>query len=106
MNKLPHTTKLNGPLANASGQYVLHLFVAGVLPNSIRAISNIQSICEKYIKGRYELEVIDIYQQPSLALAEDIVAIPLLIKRSPNPPERLIGDLSDVDLVLKTLGLT
>jgi circadian clock protein KaiB len=100
-----NNVKTNGYTADGSEKYVLKLFVAGVLPNSIRAISNIQSICESHIKGRYELEIIDIYQQPALALTEDIIAVPLLIKRLPNPQERLIGDLSDTDVVLRTLGL-
>lgn len=93
--------------ADAAGErYVLQLFVAGVLPNSIRAIENINSICEKYLIGRYELEIIDIHQQPSLALAADIIAIPALIKRSPLPEERMIGDLSDIESVLTGLHIT
>ena len=61
-------------------KYILQLFVACILPNSTRAITNLKAICEKYLKGRYELEVIDIYQQPSLALTEDVLSIPLLVK--------------------------
>jgi circadian clock protein KaiB len=97
--------KFRDDALNGNEKYVLQLFVAGILPNSLRAISNIQSICEKHIQGRYDLEIIDIYQQPALALAEEIIAIPLLIKRTPHPQERMIGDLSDVDVVLRTLGL-
>ena len=90
----------------ASGEkYVLRLFVTGILPNSARAIVNIKAICEKYLKGRYELEIIDIYQQPDLALKEDIIAIPILIKKFPLPEARLIGDLSDIEKVLKGLHL-
>lgn len=86
-------------------KYILRLFVTGILPNSARAVVNINALCEKYLKGRYELEIIDIYQQPALALAEDIIAIPVLIKKSPLPEERLIGDLSDTEKVLKGLHL-
>jgi circadian clock protein KaiB len=86
-------------------KYILRLFVTGILPNSIHAIENIKSICDVYLKGRYELEIIDIYQQPSLALTEDIIAIPVLIKKFPLPETRLIGDLSDTEKVLKGLNL-
>jgi len=85
--------------------YFLRLFVTGILPNSARAIINSKAICEKYLKGRYELEIIDIYQQPSLALAEEIIAVPLLIKKFPLPEERLIGDMSDTNKVLEGLHL-
>jgi circadian clock protein KaiB len=85
--------------------YILRLFVTGILPNSARAVVNINAICEKYIKGRYELEIIDIYQQPSLALAEEIIAVPVLIKKFPLPEERVIGDLSNFEMVLKGLHL-
>jgi circadian clock protein KaiB len=86
-------------------EYVLQLFVTGILPNSVRAIGNIKVICEKYLKDRYELEIIDIYQQPDVAIAEDIIAVPVLIKISPFPKVRLVGDLSNTEKVLKVLGL-
>jgi len=86
-------------------KYVLRLFVAGILPNSAHAIINCKAICEKHLKGRYELEVIDIYQQPDIALEENIIAIPVLIKKSPFPEERVIGDLSDTKKVLKGLHI-
>jgi len=85
--------------------YVLKLFVTGILPNSIHAIKNANAICEQYLEGRYELEIIDIYQQPSLAITEDIIAVPVLIKKFPLPEERMIGDLSDIEKVLKGLDL-
>ena len=86
-------------------KYILRLFVTGILPNSVRAIKNIKAICEKYLAGRYELEIIDIYQQPDLALEENIIAIPVLIKKFPLPEERVIGDLSDTQKVLEGLHL-
>ncbi|MGZ5243025.1 MAG: circadian clock KaiB family protein [Bacteroidia bacterium] len=86
-------------------KYILRLFISGILPNSSRAVVNINAICQKYLKGRYELEIIDIYQQPDLALSEDIIAIPLLIKKLPLPEARMIGDLSDIEMVLKGLSL-
>jgi circadian clock protein KaiB len=85
--------------------YVLRLFVTGILPNSARAIVNLKSICNKYLKNNYELDIIDIYQLPDLAVAEDIIAVPVLIKKFPLPEMRLIGDLSDTNKVLKALDL-
>jgi len=86
-------------------KYILRLFVSGILPNSARAIKNINAICDQYLKGRYELEIIDIYQQPSLALAEEIIAVPVLIKKFPLPEEKMLGDLSNTQEVLKGLSL-
>ena len=92
-------------LNNKGEKYILRLFVSGNLPNSARAIVNIKAICEKYLENRYELEIIDIYKRPDLASAEDIIAIPMLIKKFPIPEERMIGDLSKIDKVLKGLSL-
>ena len=85
--------------------YKLSLFVTGASLNSSRAITNLKGICETYLKGRYELEIIDVYQQPIIAENEQIIALPLLIKRSPSPVRRLIGDMSDTNKVLRGLGL-
>jgi len=85
--------------------YILSLFITGMNPNSFRAVINIKAICEKYLKDRYELEIIDIYQQPDLALTEYLIALPVLIKRFPLPESRMIGDLSDAKEVLSGLSL-
>ena len=85
--------------------YKLRLFVTGASPNSLRAITNIKSFCETYLKNKYELEIIDVYQQPLIAQAEQIIALPMLIKKLPLPEKRLIGDMSDTEKVLKGLGL-
>ncbi|MFI5129550.1 MAG: circadian clock KaiB family protein [Chitinophagales bacterium] len=87
------------------GKYFLQLFVTGILPNSARAVANSKAFCERYLKDRYELEIIDIYQQPALALNEEIIAVPLLIKKFPLPEVRLTGDLSNIETVLKELQL-
>lgn len=89
----------------AEERYVLKLFVTGILPNSVRAIINCKALCEKYLENRYELEIIDIYQQPEYALSEDILAVPVLIKKFPLPERRVIGDLSDIKKVLTDLHL-
>ena len=85
--------------------YILRLFITGILPNSIRAVVNCKALCEKYLENRYELEIIDIYQQPELAVNEEIIAVPVLIKKFPLPEERVIGDLSDIEKVLQSLDL-
>ena len=85
--------------------YKLRLYVTGATPNSTRAISNLANFCESYLKGKYELEVIDIYQQPEIAEKEQIIALPLLIKLSPLPQRRMVGDLSDTKKMLKGFNL-
>ena len=90
---------------NERFEYVLRLFVTGASGNSIRAISNLKQICETHIKGKYSLEIIDVYQQKLLAETEQIIALPLLIKKFPLPERRMIGDLSNTEKVLKGLGL-
>jgi circadian clock protein KaiB len=88
------------------GSYVLRLLVTGASPNSTRAISNLKEICETHLKGKYELEIIDVYQQPFIAESEQIIALPLLIKKSPLPQRRMIGDMSDIEKVLRGLSLS
>ncbi|HEY4195070.1 MAG TPA: circadian clock KaiB family protein [Mucilaginibacter sp.] len=85
--------------------FILRLFVTGASPNSTRAVSNLKNICEEYLKDRYELEIIDVYQQPLAAEREQIVALPLLIKKAPGMERRLIGDMSNKPKVLKGLGI-
>ena len=86
-------------------KYVLRLFVTGASPNSIRAITNLKTILENYLKDQYSLEIIDVYQQKSIAATEQIIAMPVMIKKYPLPERRLIGDMSDEKKVLKGLGL-
>ena len=86
-------------------KYVLRLYVSGSTSKSALAVENIKRICEQHLKDRYDLAVIDIYQQPSLARDEQIVAVPTLIKRFPLPVRRFIGDLSNVKKVLLGLDL-
>ena len=86
-------------------QYVLRLYVAGMTPRSRRAIENVSKVCAEHLEGRYNLEVIDIYQQPSLAKGEQIIAVPTLIKELPAPLRRLIGDMSNAERLLVGLDL-
>jgi len=87
------------------GRYILKLYVTGLTNRSARAIENLQTFCEKHLAGRYELQVIDVYQQPELTRSEQIVAIPTLIKKLPLPLRRLIGDMSDEERVLVGLDI-
>ncbi|MBZ5532908.1 MAG: circadian clock KaiB family protein [Acidobacteriia bacterium] len=106
----PSTTAFAAKLERAGSQafhpkYVLRLYVSGSTAKSARAVENIKRICEERLPNRYELEVIDIYQQPQLARGEQIVVAPTLIKRLPPPLRRLIGDMSDQEQVLMGLAL-
>ena len=85
--------------------YTLRLYVTGTTQQSIRAISNIKEICEKHLKGRYDLEVIDLYERPGLASGEQIIAAPTLIRKLPLPLRRIIGDMSNTEKVLVGLDL-
>lgn len=87
-------------------QYVLRLFIAGNSAKSAEAIDKIREICEKNLKGRYSLEVVDIYQQPDIARGEQIIAAPTLIKSLPLPLRRIIGNLSSEERILVGLNLT
>jgi circadian clock protein KaiB len=85
--------------------FVLKLFVSGMTPSSIRAVQNIRKICQEHLKGRFELEIIDIYQQPELGKGEQIIAVPTLLKKLPIPLQQFIGDLSDTEKILIGLDL-
>jgi len=86
-------------------EYELLLYITGATPNSTRALRNLRAICEEFLVGRYELRIIDMYQQPELAQQAQIVAAPTLVRQRPLPPRRLIGDLSNRAAVLTALDL-
>ncbi len=86
-------------------RYELRLYVTGLTARSNRAIINIKEICEEHLKGRYDLQVIDIHQRGALAEGEQIIAVPTLIRKLPTPLRRIIGDLSERDQVLIGLDL-
>ena len=86
-------------------RYVLRLYITGMTARSARAVKNLQTICDEYLDGRYDLEVIDIYQQPVLTIGEQIIAAPTLIKKLPLPMRRIIGDMSNRERVLLGLDL-
>ena len=86
-------------------RYILRLYVTGMTSRSSRAVDNLKAICDEYLEGRYDLEVIDIYQQPVLTKGEQIIAAPTLIKKLPLPMRRIIGDMSNRERVLVGLDL-
>jgi circadian clock protein KaiB len=85
------------------GNYVLRLYISGMTPNSLKAIENVQKICAENLAGRYQLEIVDIYQQPIFAKEGQIVAAPTLVKELPPPLRKFIGDMSQTERIL--LGL-
>jgi circadian clock protein KaiB len=89
----------------ARQRYLLRLYVTGTTPRSMAAVANIRKICEEHLQGRYDLDIIDIYQQRTLARGEQIVAAPTLIKKLPLPLRRMVGDMSNTENVLFGLDL-
>lgn len=90
---------------SSSEEYTLKLYVSGNTPQSSRAINNIKKICEENLKGHYNLEVIDLYQNPGLAHDAQVIAAPTLVKKLPLPLRRIIGDMSNFDRVLVGLDI-
>src|ERR1700729_3021418 len=98
------TANMSKP-SNDPGRYELRLFITGTTPRSTRAIENMRRICEENLQGRYDLEVVDVYQNPEATRELQIVATPTLVKILPEPLRRIIGDLSDEERVLAGLDL-
>ena len=101
MEKIPGSDKKKG----RNFAYIFQLYITGASPNSSRAITNFKNLCESCLRGKYELNIIDVYQQPHIAKGVDIIALPLLVRKLPLPERRLIGDLSDQEKVIKNLGI-
>ena len=101
------TTEAAEPVGpDAGGELCrLRLYVAGASPKSLKALANLKRLCEKHLQGRYEIEVVDLVDQPRLAAGDEIVAIPTLVRRLPAPIRKVIGDLSDTERVLVGLQL-
>ncbi len=87
------------------GTYRLRLYVAGQTPKSLSAFTNLKKICDEHLNGRYELEIVDLLQKPQLARGDQILAIPTLVRRLPEPVKKIIGDLSNTERVLVGLDL-
>jgi circadian clock protein KaiB len=91
--------------SNETEPYVFRLYITGASPNSLRAVNNLKAFLEEYLEGKYELQVIDVYQQPHIVKSVDIIAMPLLIKKCPLPERRFIGDMSNNGKLLQSLNL-
>ncbi len=91
--------------AESAYQYELRLYVAGQTPRSMEAFSNLKKICEEHLKGSYSIEVIDLLENPRLAKGDQILAIPTLVRRLPEPVRKIIGTLADTETVLVGLDL-
>jgi circadian clock protein KaiB len=99
-------TPLSNPIHVESDEvWLLRLYVAGQSPKSLRAFANLKDMCDEHLAGRYEIEVIDLVEQPALARADDILAIPTLVRRLPAPLRKIIGDLSNTERVLVGLRI-
>jgi circadian clock protein KaiB len=91
--------------ASREGTVKLRLYVCGSSPRSAKAISNVRAMCEEHLAGRYDLEVIDLYQRPEMAIKEQVVAAPTLVKELPPPIRKMVGDMSDEGRVLFSLNI-
>jgi circadian clock protein KaiB len=87
------------------GAYKLRLYVTGGSPRSAKAVANVRAICDEHLAGRYDLEVIDLYQHPELAREEQVMAAPTLVRELPEPIRRVVGDMSNEDRVLYSLNI-
>ena len=91
--------------SSEASTYVLRLYVAGQTPKSVLAFTNLKQICEDHLQGRYEIEIIDLLENPQLAHGDQILAVPTLVRRLPEPIKKIIGDLSNTERVLVGLDL-
>ena len=93
------------PAKAKSDTYVLILYIAGQTPRSMAAVANLQKICEEHLAERYQIEVIDLLENPQLARGDQILAVPTLVRKLPEPVRKIIGDLSNTERVLVGLDL-
>ncbi len=97
--------KRQSPPCLRPGIWNLRLYVAGLTPRSLTAFVNLRRLCEQHLAGEYRIEVVDVRDEPAAAVADQVVALPTVIRRTPEPPRRVIGDLSNVERVLRGLGI-
>jgi circadian clock protein KaiB len=104
-DQLPSATKRKRKASNENDAWELRLYVAGQSPKSLAALTNLRRVCEEYLDGKYHIEVIDLLVDPKLAAGDQIVAVPTLVRKLPEPVRKIIGDLSNTDRVLVGLQL-
>jgi len=102
---MPESERAIGMPTAGEQTYELRLYVAGQTPKSVLALANLRKICEEHLQGRYEIEVIDLIERPQLAQGDQILALPTLVRRLPEPIKKIIGDLSNTERVLVGLDL-
>lgn len=100
-----HRTTADAAETNDNDTWLLRLYVAGKTPNCVRAFANLKKVCEENLAGRYDIEVIDLLENPRLAAGDEIVAIPTLVRKLPTPVRKIIGNLSNTERVLVGLQL-
>lgn len=101
-SKTPEVTRAAPP----PERFLLRLFVAGMTPRSTLAVANIRALCERYLRGAYELDVVNLYETPASAASEQIVAAPTCVRRFPLPEKRIVGDMSNAERVITGLQLS
>lgn len=102
---MKRTAQITGPGSDKSNMYVLRLYVAGQTPKSMTAFVNLKKLCEEHLAGKYKIEVIDLLKNPQLARGDQILAIPTLVRKLPQPLKKIIGDLSNTERVLVGLDI-
>src|SRR5689334_13253900 len=102
---MPASERADERQASPAQNHELRLYVAGQTPKSVLALANLKQICEEHLQGRYEIEVIDLMENPQLAQGDQILALPTLVRRLPEPIKKIIGDLSNTERVLVGLDL-
>jgi circadian clock protein KaiB len=100
MTEPPVADEGNGSAAEPHEMWELRLYVTGQSPNSVRAIENLRRVCEEHNPGRYQIEVVDLLENPRLAIQDQILAVPTVVRKLPAPIKKIVGDLSDVDRLL------
>ena len=101
----PHNGRPSQAVSEESNRWNLRLYVAGQTPRSLTAFKNLKDICEEYLKGQYHIEVIDLMENPTLARGDQILAVPTLVRKLPQPIRKIIGDLSNTERVLVGLDI-
>jgi circadian clock protein KaiB len=99
------TARLADPTASGEERWELRLYVAGQSAKSVAAFANLRTLCERYLPGKYEIEIVDLLQKPQLARGDQIVAIPTLVRKLPQPIRKIVGDLSNTEKTLVGLQL-
>jgi circadian clock protein KaiB len=105
MSNLQQQLGTTAPVTASSDTFLLRLYIAGQTPKCVRAFENLKRLCEEHLAGRYHIEMVDLLQNPQLARGDQILAVPTLVRRLPEPMKKIIGDLSNTERVLVGLDL-